>query len=771
MSLIGASVVRKEDPNLLRGKGKFTADFSPGGCAFAKFVLSERPHAWLKAIDVSEALRLPGVLGVYTIHDFREYPDLPGPDDMQRPVLARNKVVFVGEPVAVVVAETQALAEDAVAQVRIDYDPLPAMTELEDALAPEAVPILPGLESNVAQSVPALDDLERELRKPRFRERLRILNNRCAPSALETMSCLVEWSEQQVVFHASTQAPHHLRNTLARWLDLPQHRLRVIAPEVGGGFGSKIVWYPELFVIPLLSKWTGRPVKSVLTRSEAMLSMSHGRDQVQDLDFAFDEKGRLHALRMVVTQNLGAWPDPTGIGLATLTTWMAAGCYRIPHVSTAFRNVVTNTTPVAAYRGAGRPEASYAIERVMDVIADVTGVDPTEVRFRNFIAVKEFPYQQKTHDAVIYDSGDFSGCLKALLDLMDYPALLHTQQKNNADPEKPLLGIGFSTWLEIAGFGPNGSLESFGHMASWESAHVRVQPDGSVILSVGTSPHGQGHQTIFSQIAADMLGMAFDQILVRHGDTETVQQGVGTFGSRAVPTAGEAVKNACLQVNEKAKLIAAHLLECHPEDVVNVEGGFQVQGVPGARVDWADVALSSYQPLALPENFKIGSLEARHYQEVPGFSYPSGAYGCVVQVDRETGKVRVQDFFAVDDCGVVINPLLAEGQVQGGVAQGISQALYEHFVYSGDGYPMTPSFFTYAIPTAGDLPSYTMGRICTPTPNNTLGAKGIGESGSVGSPPSVVNAVVDALSFKGVRHIDMPLTSEKIWRILNDLPH
>ena len=770
MSLIGASVVRKEDPNLLRGKGRFTGDFHPWGTVYAKLVLSEMPHAWLRTVNLSAALQLPGVLKIYTIHDFKDYPDLPGPDDMQRPVLARNKVVFVGEPVAVVVAETQAIAEDAAALVEVEYDPLPAMTTIEAALAPEATPILAGQENNITQQAPALNDLERELQKPRFRESLRLTNNRCSPSALETMSCLVDWNGDQMLFYASTQAPHHLRNTLAKWLALPQHQLRVIAPEVGGGFGSKIVWYPELFIMPLIAKWLGRPVKSVLSRSEAMLAMSHGRDQVHELDFAFDEKGKLHALRMVVTQNLGAWPDPTGLALATLTTWMAGGCYKIPHISTAFRNVLTNTTPVAAYRGAGRPEASYSIERVMDVIADVTGIDPTEVRFRNFIARKEFPYQQKTHDAVIYDSGDFSKCLEKLIKVMDYPELLDQQQEQNSDPEKPLMGIGFSTWLEIAGFGPNGSLESFGHLASWESAHVRVQPDGSVILSVGTSPHGQGHQTIFSQIAAELLGMDFDQILVRHGDTETVQQGVGTFGSRAVPTAGEAVKNACLQVNEKAKLIAAHLLECHPNDVINIEGGFQVKGVPGARVDWSDVAMSSYQPLALPENFKIGSLEAKHYQEVPGFSYPSGAYACVVLIDRETGKVKVRDFFAVDDCGVVINPLLAEGQVQGGVAQGISQALYEHFVYSQDGYPMTPSFFTYAIPTTMDLPSYTMDRICTPTPNNTLGAKGIGESGSVGSPPSVVNAVVDALHFKGVRHIDMPLTPEKIWRILNDLP-
>ena len=769
MSLIGASVVRKEDPKLLQGKGHFTDDINTVNTVYAKFVLSDIPHAQLKTINVSRAVKLKGVQGVYTIHDFNEFPDLPGPDDMQRPVLARNKVVYVGEPVAVVIAETQALAEDAVDQVEIEYDPLPVMTTINEALSSDAEPIISSLDSNITQHVPMLGDIEKELSKPKFREHLRITNNRCAPCPIEPMSCLVEWCEGNILLYASTQAPHHLRNTLAKWLDVPQHRLRVIAPEVGGGFGSKIVWYPELFVTPLISKWLGRPVKYIASRSDSMLTMSHGRDQIHEIDFSFDEKGKLHALRVSITQNLGAWPDPTGIGLSTLTAWMAAGCYKIPHVSTAFRNVVTNTSPIAAYRGAGRPEASFSIERIMDVIADVTGLDAAEVRFINFIPMSDFPCQQKTDNAVIYDSGDFKGCLEKLLKVMKYQDLLKKQQGWNKDENLEIMGIGFSTWLEIAGFGPNGSLESFGHLASWESAHVRVQPDGSVILSVGTSPHGQGHVTIFSQIAADFLGMEFNQILVRHGDTETVQQGMGTFGSRAVPTGGEAVKNACIQVNEKAKLIASHLLECHPKDVINVEGGFQVKGVPGARLDWADVAQSSFQPMSLPENFKIGSLESRCYQEVPGFSYPSGAYGCVVLIDRQTGQVKVDRFYAVDDCGVVINPMLAEGQVQGGVAQGISQALYEHFTYSEDGSPLTQSFYTYAIPIAEDIPEYYMDRKCTPTPNNTLGAKGIGESGSVGSPPSVVNAVLDALSFKSLRHVDMPLTSEKIWRILNDL--
>ena len=769
MSLIGKSIIRKEDPILIKGRGLFTDDFNLNDVTFAKFVLSEHPHANLKSIDISKANKLDGVIGIFTIHDFNEYPDLPGPDDMQRPVLARNKVVYVGEPIACIVAKTQAIAEDALSLVEINYEPLKIMTSIDDALEQDADAILSSLDSNVTHHVPMLDDLERELNKPHFRHKLKIYNNRCAPCPIEPMSCLADWNDEKLLLYASTQAPHHLRNTLSKWLNIQQNLLRIIAPEVGGGFGSKIVWYPELFLTPLISKWIGKPVKFISNRSDSMLTMSHGRDQLHEIDFSFDKKGKLHALRFNITQNLGAWPDPTGIGLSTLTSWMAAGCYKIPHVSVAYRNVVTNTTPVAAYRGAGRPEASFAIERVMDVIADITGIDAAEVRFKNFIQKKDFPFQQKTHEAVIYDSGDFKASLEKLLELMNYKKMLEIQGEFNRDENNlKIMGIGFSTWLEIAGFGPNGSLESFGHLASWESAHIRIQPDGSVILNVGTSPHGQGHVTVFSQIAADYLGMDINKILVRHGDTETVQQGMGTFGSRAVPTGGEAVKNVCVQVNEKAKLIASHLLECHPNDVINADGGFQVKGVPGAKLDWTDVAQSSFQPLNIPENFKIGSLESRCYQESPGFSYPSGAYGCVVFIDKLTGNIKVDKFFAVDDCGIVINPMLAEGQVHGGVLQGISQALFENFSYTDDGTPLSQSFYDYHIPIAEEIPEYFMDRICTPTPNNSLGAKGIGESGSVGSPPAVVNAVIDALSFKGVKHIDMPITSEKVWKILND---
>ena len=612
-----------------------------------------------------------------------------------------------------------------------------------------------------------LDDLEKHFAKSHGRAHLRIVNQRCAVVPIETVGCLADWTQEGLTLWATTQAPHHLRNKLASWLDVSQNLCRVVAPDVGGGFGAKIVWYPEFFVAPLLSKWLRRPVKFVQTRSEAMVQMTHGRDQVHEIEVGFEKNGKINALRMVISQNLGAFGDPTGLGLAVLTGWMAAGCYKIPHVSTGFRTVVTNTTPVAAYRGAGRPEATFSIERIIDLVALRTGIDPVKVRQLNFIQPKEFPYE--THnEAVVYDSGDFPQALDECLRLLDYDSVKVEQARNLNDPSKPLIGIGFSCWLEIAGFGPNGSLEGFGHLASWESAQIRIAPDGSATIFIGSSPHGQGHETFVAQIASDELGVPFERISVIHGDTATVIQGIGTMGSRGVPTVGSAVKVASERLMVRAKKIAAHLLEASESDIEVKDNAFNVRGTPGKKVGWSDVATTSFQPLRLPPELQAGTLEERLFHESPNFSYPSGAYACVVEVDRRTGKTKIRNMIVVDDCGTVINPLLAEGQVHGGVAQGIAQALFEQVSYDpSSGQPITANLIDYLIPSAPDMPNYTAGRITTLCPNNPLGAKGIGESGAVGSPPAVVNAIVNALSSFGVEHIDMPVTPEKVWRAMN----
>jgi len=770
MSLVGARVLRKEDPRLLTGKGTYVDDLQPPGCLHATFVMSAHAHAEILSIDARAALAMPGVVGVWTAADFLDYPDLPGGlPELERPVLARNRTRFAGEPVAVVVAENRYQAADAVGAVEIEYAVLDAVTDLQAAAAPDAPLLFEHHGSNVITKVPMLDDLEHDLNRCDQRAHLHVVNQRCAAVPIEASACLADWGVEGLTLWATFQAPHHLRNYLATWLDMPQNLCRVIAPDVGGGFGAKIVWNPELFVVPVLSRWLRRPVKFAQTRSEAMVQMTHGRDQVHDVDVGFDRDGRIKALRLVISQNLGAYADPTGLGLPVLTSWMASGCYDLPKVATSFRTVVTNTTPVAAYRGAGRPEAAYTIERVLDLVARRTGLDPAEVRRRNFISPRAFPY--KTHnDPVVYDSGDFPQALAECLRLVDYDDVRRRQRAMRNDPDAPLLGVGLSCWLEIAGFGPNGSLEGFGHLASWESAQVRVQPDGSAIVFAGSSPHGQGHETTFAQIASDELGIPFERISVRFGDTATVLQGIGTMGSRGVPTSGSAVKMASATVLGRAKKIAAHLLEAAEEDLEVADNAFNVRGTPGKKVSWGDVAWASFQPLRLPEELTAGSLEERLFMESPNFSYPSGAYACVVQVDRRTGRVTIEKMVLVDDCGTVINPLLAEGQVHGGVAQGVAQALFEQIVFDPDtGQPQTTNLLDYLVPSAPDLPDYVAGRITTVCPNNPLGAKGIGESGAVGAPAAVVNAVIDALSEFGVEHLDMPVTSEKVWRVLQEV--
>ena len=764
MSIVGAKVIRKEDPNLLTGRGQFVDDIQLTGTTHMAFVRSTEAHALIKSIDVSAALECEGVIGAWTAADL-ELPPLPGVPGLERPALAVDKVRFVGEAVAVVVAETKYAAADGTELVIVDYEPLGAVTSIEEATAENAPLLYEELGSNTVAEVPTEDDHQAIFDAAPHTETIKLVNNRCTAAPIETNACLADHGPAGLTVWASFQAPHHLRNRISAWLDIPQDQCRVITPDVGGGFGQKINFTPEFFVAPVISKILNRPVKYSQTRSEAMTSMYHGRAQEQEVSVAFDNDGKIQALKVFASQDMGGYADGTGMGMPVLTTAMSAGCYVIPNVSIAWRNVLTNTTPIAAYRGAGRPEATYLIERAMDHIAYKLDMDPTEVRRRNYIPKDSFPYP--THsELAVYDSGNFEGALDELLNIMDYESLREEQATNRENPEKPLLGIGFSSWLEIAGFGPPGSLEGFGHLGSWESVQIRIQPDGSAIIYTGASPHGQGTVTTFAQIASEYLGIDYEKISVRHGDTATIPQGIGTMGSRQVAVGGEGVKNASLKIVESAKSIAAHKLEANPEDIEVADGSLFVKGTPSKNLTWAEVATFSFQRLELPEDMDPGSLDTTILQEVPNFSFPSGAYACVIEIDRQTGDARIRDMYLVDDCGTVINPLLAEGQVHGGVAQGIAQALYEEFSYDENGQPTTATFIDYLMPGAPDLPSYISGRINTPNPNNSLGAKGIGESGSVGTPPAVMNAVVDAVRHLGVTHIDMPATPQKLWEIL-----
>tara|TARA_B100001540_G_scaffold71377_1_gene64392 strand:+ start:8319 stop:10628 length:2310 start_codon:yes stop_codon:yes gene_type:complete len=764
MSIVGAKVIRKEDPNLLTGRGQFVDDIQLTGTTHMAFVRSTEAHALIKSIDVSAALECEGVIGAWTAADL-ELPPLPGVPGLERPALAIDKVRFVGEAVAVVVAETKYAAADGTELVIVDYEPLGAVTSIEEATAENAPLLYEELGSNTVAEVPTEDDHQAIFDAAPHTETIKLVNNRCTAAPIETNACLADHGPAGLTVWASFQAPHHLRNRISAWLDIPQDQCRVITPDVGGGFGQKINFTPEFFIAPVISKILNRPVKYSQTRSEAMTSMYHGRAQEQEVSVAFDNDGKIQALKVFASQDMGGYADGTGMGMPVLTTAMSAGCYVIPNVSIAWRNVLTNTTPIAAYRGAGRPEATYLIERAMDHIAYKLDMDPTEVRRRNYIPKDSFPYP--THsELAVYDSGNFEGALDELLNIMDYESLREEQATNRENPEKPLLGIGFSSWLEIAGFGPPGSLEGFGHLGSWESVQIRIQPDGSAIIYTGASPHGQGTVTTFAQIASEYLGIDYEKISVRHGDTATIPQGIGTMGSRQVAVGGEGVKNASLKIVENAKSIAAHKLEANPEDIEVADGSLFVKGTPSKNLTWAEVATFSFQRLELPEDMDPGSLDTTILQEVPNFSFPSGAYACVIEIDRQTGDARIRDMYLVDDCGTVINPLLAEGQVHGGVAQGIAQALYEEFSYDENGQPTTATFIDYLMPGAPDLPSYISGRINTPNPNNSLGAKGIGESGSVGTPPAVMNAVVDAVRHLGVTHIDMPATPQKLWEIL-----
>ena len=764
MSIVGAKVIRKEDPNLLTGRGQFVDDIQLTGTTHMAFVRSTEAHALIKGIDVSAALECEGVIGAWTAADL-ELPPLPGVPGLERPALAIDKVRFVGEAVAVVVAENKYAAADGTELVIVDYEPLGAVTSIEEATAENAPLLYEELGSNTVAEVPTEDDHQAIFDAAPHTETIKLVNNRCTAAPIETNACLADHGPAGLTVWASFQAPHHLRNRISAWLDIPQDQCRVITPDVGGGFGQKINFTPEFFIAPVISKILNRPVKYSQTRSEAMTSMYHGRAQEQEVSVAFDNDGKIQALKVFASQDMGGYADGTGMGMPVLTTAMSAGCYVIPNVSIAWRNVLTNTTPIAAYRGAGRPEATYLIERAMDHIAYKLDMDPTEVRRRNYIPKDSFPYP--THsELAVYDSGNFEGALDELLNIMDYESLREEQATNRENPEKPLLGIGFSSWLEIAGFGPPGSLEGFGHLGSWESVQIRIQPDGSAIIYTGASPHGQGTVTTFAQIASEYLGIDYEKISVRHGDTATIPQGIGTMGSRQVAVGGEGVKNASLKIVENAKSIAAHKLEANPEDIEVADGSLFVKGTPSKNLTWAEVATFSFQRLELPEDMDPGSLDTTILQEVPNFSFPSGAYACVIEIDRQTGDARIRDMYLVDDCGTVINPLLAEGQVHGGVAQGIAQALYEEFSYDENGQPTTATFIDYLMPGAPDLPSYISGRINTPNPNNSLGAKGIGESGSVGTPPAVMNAVVDAVRHLGVTHIDMPATPQKLWEIL-----
>jgi carbon-monoxide dehydrogenase large subunit len=761
--LMGAEVKRKEDPRLITGRSTYVGDIVVPGLHHVVFIRSPHAHARIRSIDPAAALRRPGVRAVLTGRDIRDHcAPLPlagageggqstASGGRRHCALSLDRVRYVGEAVAAVVATTEAAARDAADDVRVDWEPLPAVTDPFAAMADGAPVVHDDAPRNVEHENRITGgDPEGAFARTRRVVRQRMVSQRLCGVPIEGRAALAapDPATGGLTLWVTNQAPHGFRNELAGALGLPQNLVRVIAPEVGGGFGVKFGVYPEDATLAVIARRLGVPVRWVETRTEHMLATTHGRDQVADLEAAVEDDGTVAALRVHVVANIGAYPIFTFI--PDLTLMMGVGVYRIPNVDLRSTCVFTNTTPVAAYRGAGRPEAAYYIERLMDLVAGELGLRPEEVRRRNFIPPDAFPYKAPTGQH--YDSGQYDRALTKALELARVHDLRKEQQQRWERRERSLLGMGVACYVEMCGFGP------------FESAVVRGEPGGTVTAYTGTSAHGQGHETTFAQIIADQLGVAFDQVVVRHGDTLNTPMGQGTGGSRSLAVGGTAILNAALKVQDKARRIAAGMLEAAPEDVVLADGRYQVRGAPASAVTFAQIAARAYGN-ALPAGIEAG-LEATDFFRPPQLVYPFGAHVAIVEVDRETGRVRVRDFVAVDDCGVRISPMIVAGQVHGGLAQGIAQALLESLVYGEDGQLLTGSLMDYAVPHADDLPSFTTAETVTPTPFNPLGAKGIGEAATIGSTPALVNAVVDALRPFGVRHLDMPLRPERVWRAI-----
>lgn len=748
MSILGNRVLRREDPKFLTTGGVYGDDLPLEGALWAAFVRSPEAHARIASIDTDDAKSLPGVVAVYTADDIPLGPlpaGIPGiPDPMARPILAKGTVRFVGEPVAVVLTEQRYQGEDAVEAVYVEYESLPALVDPLGAESTEVV-LFPDHGSNVAtdfrEPMPDgfFDGCEVVVRE-------RILNQRVAPCPLEVRSGAALWSDGRLTQWLSTQAPHGAKDALVGIFGLEPANVRVIAPDVGGGFGAKIGPYPEDVAVAWAARRTGRPVRWTETRSESMLALGHGRGQIQDVAIGGTADGKVLAYRMEIVQETGAYPG-VGAFLPFLTKLMAPGTYEIPKVSVSAVGVVTNTTSVVAYRGAGRPEATAAIERAMDLYAAEVGADPAEVRRKNLVKSDAFPFTTST--GFVYDSGDYLTALNLVLDAAGYDTL-RRQQQSRRDEGGPLqLGIGVSTYVEITnGAGDTGEL-----------AVVEVLPSGKAKVYTGSSPHGQGHVTAWSMLASEQLGIPMNDIEVIANDTDLVASGVGTFGSRSLQAAGLAVHEASIQLVDEARKVAADLLEANADDVVldRVEGKFHVTGTPAVSKTWGEVAR---------EAGGESGLRVEHRSAPASPTFPFGAHVAVVEVDIETGSTRLLRHVAVDDAGRILNPLLAEGQRHGGIAQGAAQALMEEVRYDPDGNPVTANLADYAMISATELPSFELVSMETPTPVNQLGAKGIGESGTIGSTPAIQSAVVDAVSHLGVKHIDMPLTPERVWAAL-----
>ncbi len=773
--LVGERVKRREDPRLIQGHGTYVDDVKIAGLQHLAFKRSDIPHGRIRSIDASAATAMDGVEAVFTgaqiagfLPPMRVATRFPAPEHR---AVAVDVVRFVGEPVAVVVAADRYVARDAAEAITVDYAPLPAVVDPEQAMTGEPAVLHADFPNNVCIGpMPTgtgvrrgvVDDsaIEQAFADADVTISQRMVNHRLAPTSIEPRG-VVAWYEpgrEAMTIWSSTQNPHILRTFVAQMIELGQDRIRAIAPEVGGGFGAKINIYGEEYVAAALSKRLGVPVKWIEDRSEAFLATIHGRGSMAFVHLAATRDGRVLGLKLRIIADIGAYNMLLTAGVPTLTMTMASGVYAFPAIRAELTEVFTNKTPTDAYRGAGRPEGIYYVERAMDMLAGELGMDPAEVRRRNFIPSDRFPFRTET--GATYDSGNYAGALDRALEAAGWEQL--KAERDAARDKGRVVGLGLSMYVEVCGMGPSRAVWAGG----WEHAQVTVERDGRISATTGASPHGQGNETTFAQMLADQFGVPIDHVTIHHGDTGVVKQGVGTFGSRSQAVGGTAIHLAGSKVKTKMARFAALLLEAHEADLVFENGQIAVAGAPSSARSFGEVAAYAYRPVKRPEGLDPG-LSDEAFFEPDNNTYPFGCHIALLEIDRETGEPRLLRMVAVDDAGKLINPLIVEGQIHGGLAQGIGQAMIEEVVYGEDGQPVTGSLMDYALPRASDLPRFELSNTVTPTPCNPLGAKGVGEAGTIGSTPCIVNAAVDALSPFGVRHVDMMLRPEKLWRILH----
>jgi len=761
--LVGKRIRRREDPRLITGTATYVDDIQMPGMHYAAIVRSPHAAARIRSIDTKAAAETPSVAAIYTGKDTAKVGpvpcggSLPGLRVPHHYILATDRVYFVGHPVAVVVATDKYLARDAAEKIEIDWDVLPAVADPEKAIAAGAPPVHPEWPDNVAFNYHQEGgDVDKAFAEADVVVKQRITSQRLIPSAMETRGVVAEWraADRQLNLYTSTQVPHLVRTLVAGMLGLEENRMRVITPEVGGGFGSKLNIYAEEALMGFVAMQIGKPVKWIESRRENFLCTIQGRGHVDYFELAAKKDGTILGIKLKLIQDLGAYHQLLTPVIPTLSVLMMPGLYRTQNVRADIVGAFTNCVPTDAYRGAGRPEATHGIERMVDILSDELKIDPAEIRLKNFVHKEEFPFPTAT--GLMYDSGNYAAPLEKALATVDYQKL--RAEQTEARKQGKLMGIGICTYGEICGIGPSPATPAGG----WESATVKIEPSGKVTILTGICHHGQGEETTFAQIAADELGVDIDDILVLRGDTAIVQYGIGTFGSRGTAIGGTALYFALQELRTKVKKFGAMLLE---SDDVSFANGQVTCNKTGKSKSLAEIAGASYRALKLPPNTEPG-LNSTHFWEPPNFTFGFGAHLVVTDIDTDTGQVKVRRYVAVDDCGNILNPLIVDGQVHGGVAQGLGQALWEEAVYDDNGQLLTGEFMDYAMPRAHMMPWIESDHTITPSPVNPLGVKGVGEAGTIGCSPAVVNSVVDALSHFGVRHIDMPLTPEKVWKLV-----